>query len=80
MKIVGNRRYINRALAQRVLAVAVMNDDIKDFGVYVDAVPGVDHDEEQFAVALYGAKQTTDMAKAFFPHLFAADSGYTWRA
>jgi len=54
-----------RALASKVLAVAVVSVD--GLRVYVDAVPGYDHKEEWEAVARHGDKQSKEIAKAIFP-------------
>ena len=63
-----------RALAQKVLAVAIINYEgadylLFDWSCYIDAVPGDSHDVEKFAVQLTGCKQSMEMASVLFPHL-----------
>jgi hypothetical protein len=60
--------YFVRSLACRVLAVASM-DDHGDWAVYIDAVPGKNHDAEWAAVAANGDKQDKNLACALFPSL-----------
>lgn len=62
------------ALAQKVLAVAVMNyrkDNLTlfDWAVYVDAVPGINHEQEKDRVADKGCKQGMKLASLLFPDL-----------
>ena len=71
--------YAWRALSQKVLAVAKVNVDIGDFAVYIDAVPGDDHDAECAEVAASGAKTTPEIAKVLFPAMFTEDYPYRWR-
>jgi hypothetical protein len=60
--------YFIRALADRVLAVASL-DDHGDWSVYVDAVPGYNHDCEWDSVAANGDKQSKEIACVLFPYL-----------
>ena len=59
-------------LAQKVLAVAVMNytEDGKffDWAAYVDAVPGQNHSDEYKEVARVGAKLPKKLAFTMFPN------------
>ena len=62
------------ALAQRVLAVAVLHyaevDNkfiLQDWAVYIDAVPGISHEDEKQAAAEYGDKQPRQIATLLFP-------------
>jgi hypothetical protein len=61
------------ALASRVLAVAVCNmqegkeKGLFDWAVYIDAVPGINHDIEFMDVARLGDKQSKEIAKFLFP-------------
>ena len=60
------------ALATRVLVVAVVNiEDGKlfDWAAYVDAVPGINHENEAERVAGDGAKVSEELAKIMFPEL-----------
>jgi hypothetical protein len=67
---------ITRALANRVLVVAVINDDIKDWAAFIDAVPGKDHEQEKIEVARVGNKLPYEIAKLIFPQIA---SKYQWR-
>jgi len=76
--IMSERRLVfHRALAQRVLVVAVANEGVKDWAAYIDAVPGENHYEEAHAVARNGAKLSEKIADVIFPYM--KDEGYTWR-
>lgn len=56
-------------LANRVLVVASIWLAALDFKVYIDAVPGEDHDEEMQEVAKTGVKLPETMARLLFPTL-----------
>lgn len=69
-------KYYFYAMAQRVLAVAVVNykkyDSVMncclfDWAVYVDSVQGVNHSEEMIKVVEEGEKVRTELAKLLFP-------------
>ena len=67
------------ALAQRVLAVAVVNynqetKELFDWAVYCDAVQGYVHSQEKVNVGLHGDKLMPEIAKVLFPHLTFAVS------
>jgi len=62
------------ALASRVLAVASINVEVGDWCVYIDAVPGMNHDDEYEEVARKGAKLPERIAKLIFPGY-----AYRWR-
>ena len=68
-----NKKYESEALAQKVLAVAVKNidDDGKmfDWAVYIDAVPGINHQDEFMQVARLGCKQHKRIAALLFPNI-----------
>ncbi len=70
-KMISKIRY--QALAKMVLAVAVVNTDsygkLFDWTVYVDAVPGINHDTECAIVAKNGCKQSQKLAGLLFPDL-----------
>ncbi len=70
------KNYIFYAFAPKVLAVAVINERLGNFSVYIDAVEGMNHFEECKAVASYGNKMTKHHAKIIFPILFEK---YVWR-
>ncbi len=55
-------------LGSRVLAVLCRRHD--GWCVYVDAVPGENHDREQWFVQQNGNKQYEAMARAIVTHLF----------
>jgi len=63
------------ALAQKVLAVAVKkykeNNILFDWAVYIDAVNGINHNDEKGQVAKIGCKQGKEFAVFLFPHLDA---------
>lgn len=62
-----------RVLAQRVLAVAVINlkdnNELFDWAVYIDSVPGHNHELEKELVARLGCKQSKELASHLFPEL-----------
>jgi len=64
-------KYNYIALSSKVLAVAVINytedNQLFDWAVYIDAVPGMDHENEYVSVAAVGAKQSKYIAIALFP-------------
>ena len=62
---VGTRIAATRALANRVLCVAVMRIE-GAWCAYVDAVPGVNHQVEALAVADNGDKLPEHIARAVF--------------
>ncbi len=64
------------ALSKRVLAIAIVNDEIKDWAAYIDAVPGVSHDREKDEVGRTGTKLSFQLAKVLFPEV-ARD--HKWR-
>ncbi len=58
------------ALAQKVLAVAVLkydNEVLFDWAVYIDAVPGISHNAEAERVVGDGCKQPQRIAEVLFP-------------
>jgi len=59
---------ILHALGSRVLAVAVVDDQVGDWSAYVDAVPGMNHEREKEEVARKGDKLSFDLARILFPH------------
>jgi len=67
---------VTRALASRVLVVAVINDDIKDWAAFIDAVPGKNHEQEKAEVARVGNKLPFEIAKLIFPQIA---SEFQWR-
>ena len=72
-----NKILVTRALANRVLVVAVINEDIRDWAAYIDAVPGMDHEQEKAEVARVGNKIPYEIAKILFPQVVASE--YKWR-
>ena len=65
-----NIRYT--ALASKVLVVCITNYDDKilfDWTCYIDAVPGIKHDNEYLAVAGLGAKLSQKVAAVLYPDL-----------
>lgn len=71
-----NKILVTRALAKNVLVVAVVDEDIRDWAAYIDAVPGMDHEQEKHEVARVGNKIPYEIAKLIFP---ALASMYQWR-
>jgi len=67
------KKYKRVALANRVLAVCVINYDndgsIFDWAVYIDAVKGVNHDNEEQKVFLEGTKTSKKIAVCLFPFM-----------
>lgn len=66
-------RYV--PLASRVLAVAVLGER-NDWSVYIDAVPGINHNKEQIVVAQHGDKISLELASIIFPEYAEK---YEWR-
>jgi hypothetical protein len=64
------------SLDKRVIAVAIVNDEIKDWAAYIDAVPGVSHDREKDEVGRTGTKLSYQLAKVLFPGVARE---YKWR-
>jgi len=56
-----------RVLASRVITVASINDDVGEWTAFIDAVPGMNHDEEWQAVLYRGTKLDERIAKVIFP-------------
>jgi len=71
-----SERITYRALAMRVIATAVYNDDIGDWAAYIDAVPGQNHEHEFMEVAAHGEKLPQKVAAELFPQIATA---YRWR-
>ena len=71
-----NKILVTRALANKVLVVAVVDEDFRRWAAFIDAVPGVNHEQEKIEVAQYGNKIPYEIAKILFPHVA---SGYKWR-
>jgi hypothetical protein len=65
-----------KSLATGVIAVASVTQDVGDWAGYIDAVPGVCHEEEWEAAMAHGEKLPQAVASAIWPHLAAA---YKWR-
>ncbi len=53
----------------RILAVASVHLGPNEWRVYVDAVPGHNHDQEWLAVARFGGKVSETQARAWFPNM-----------
>jgi len=66
-----NTRYHYHPLDNRVLAVAVINEEHchGDWTAYIGAVPGHDHTAEAKEVAAHGTKLPEPMAGVVFPML-----------
>ena len=60
-----------KALARNVLSVAHIWPTAGDFRVYLDAVPGVCHEDEVEGVLDHGARVPEPIARAIFPRLAA---------
>lgn len=56
-----------RALSRRVLAVA-KEGGCSDWGCYIDAVAGNNHEAEVEDVYRYGAKVSKEIAEVLFPN------------
>ena len=68
--------YKVRALATKVLTVAVAHKNIGDWAVYIDAVEGQSHPNEYKNVAKHGTKLSYEMGKFLYSDL---DKKYRWR-
>lgn len=66
---------ITRALSARVLAVAVINEGIRDWSAYIDAVPGQNHETEKGIVIRTGEKLPKEIAEYLFPYA----KNFRWR-
>lgn len=71
-----NKILVTRALSSKVLVVAVINKDIRDWAAYIDAVPGKSHEQEKAEVARVGNKLPFEIAKLLFPQIA---SEFQWR-
>ena len=58
---------VYHALATKVLAVASVNEEVGDWSVYIDAVPGMNHDDEMEEVRARGSKTFKEFAECLFP-------------
>ncbi len=58
-----------RALSSKVLAVATVTECVGEWRVYIEAVPGKNHELEAKLVASHGTKQPEELAKCLFPAL-----------
>lgn len=63
------------ALSSRVLVVASVNKAVGDWAVYIDAVPGHNHELEWSEVAKHGTKVSKEMGELLFPEF----KEYRWR-
>lgn len=72
----NDREYYYESLARRVLAVAMVNEEVGDWSAYIDAVPGADHKKEIIFVASMGDKLPEKLATFIFP---ALAEKYQWR-
>lgn len=70
------REVVYKALSQHVIAVAVINTDVRDWAAYIDAVPGYNHEEEYMLIVSYGNKLSRKIAEAIFPEI---SNEYVWR-
>ena len=68
--------YRYKALSPRVLVVASVDDNVKEWAVYIDSVPGKNHKDEFVEVAKWGDKLPEQIAAVIFPDL---DEEYKWR-
>lgn len=65
-------------LAQRVMVYAIATIEVGDWAAYIDAVPGMNHENEydQIVADRRGSKLPYDIAKILFPYF---DKKYVWR-
>ena len=68
---------VTRALSSKVLVVAVINEDIRDWAAFIDAVPGMSYEQEKAEVARVGNKIPYEIAKILFPQIA---SEFKWRS
>ena len=61
------RKLNSVALSRKVLAVSV--DNGHDWAAYIDAVPGINHDNEDEQVSRTGTKLSKEVAKVLFPNM-----------
>lgn len=64
-----SEKYYTHALAQKVIAVAVVNTIYGDWSAYIDAVPGIMHKNEFMEVVNLGEKLPEKIAVILFPHV-----------
>jgi len=64
-----------KALDMHVLVVAVVNTAVKDWTVYIGAVPGIRHEREFPTVAREGSKLSRELGELLFPEF----SHLLWR-
>ena len=76
------RKYEFRALAQKVLAVLVIDCCSEtgecDCSAYIDAVPGENHENEYLSVAIVGSRIPPAIAFEIFPQLKEKKYHYMW--
>lgn len=65
-----------RALESKVLVVAVAQEPIDEWCVYIGAVAGKNHADEYLGVKEYGNKIMHDLARILFPQF---EDKYRWR-
>jgi len=65
------KHFAHFALARNVLAVAHVWPAVGDFRVYLDAVPGRNHEHEAADVLDHGARVSEPVARAIFPRFDA---------
>jgi hypothetical protein len=58
-----------KALCSRVLVVAVIETEVRDWAAYIDAVPGENHAQEVYEVADHGCKLSRELAEFLFPDI-----------
>ena len=76
VKPTKSHQYYILPLSTRVLLVANVNHVIGDFAVYIDAVKGINHEDEWEQIAKTGTKVDKELAIIYFTDLFRR---YTWR-
>lgn len=73
----GSGYYLYRALGERVIAVASINERVGDWTAYIGDVPGAVHGHEWRGVAKRGAKLDHVIALAIFPEIGLANAQAT---
>ena len=69
-------RCVYLPLAPRILAVAVVDEVVREWVAYIDTTPGLDYKLECRFVVKTGTKLAETVAKALFPDLARC---YRWR-
>lgn len=86
-QIERTKKFRRSCLSSRVMALCIENwhkweedgeekEELFDWAAYIDAVPGINHDDEEAAVASRGEKLPRSIALAIFPYMYDEKGKY----